>query len=121
VIGFMDVVDLVEVENNDKVEAINPGDTVKVSFQVREGTRLRTQAFEGTVIRSRGKNTSGTFTVRRVSHGVGVERTFPRYSPLLQSVEVMRRGKVRRARLYYLRGLSGRAARVKEMTRQRPA
>jgi len=117
----MDVVDLVQVENNEKVEAINPGDTVKVSFQVREGNRIRAQAFEGTVIRSRGKNTSGTFTVRRVSHGVGVERIFPRYSPLLQSVEVLRRGKVRRARLYYLRQRSGRAARVKEMTRQRPS
>ena len=100
----MDVLDLVEVQDNEKVEAINPGDTVKVNFQVREGSRIRAQAFEGTVIRSRG-----------------VERTFPRYSPLLQSVEVMRRGKVRRARLYYLRGRSGRAARVKELTRQRPS
>ena len=113
----MDAQHLIEVEPSATVEPFQSGDTVRVNFQVREGNRVRSQAFEGTVIRKRGTRTGTTFTVRRVSHGIGVERTFPFYSPLLESVQVLRQGKVRRARLYYLRGLSGRAARVKERTR----
>ena len=114
----MDAQHLVSVEANPQVEPFQPGDTVRVSFQVREGNRVRTQAFEGTVIRKRGSLTGATFTVRRVSYGIGVERTFPLYSPLLESLQVLRRGKVRRARLYYLRGRYGRAARVKERDRR---
>lgn len=110
----MDVQHLVTVEANPRVEVFRPGDTVRVGFQVREGDRVRTQAIEGTVIRRRGTGPGATFTVRRVSYGVGVERTFPLASPLLESVAVMRRAKVRRARLYFLRGRFGRAARLKE-------
>jgi large subunit ribosomal protein L19 len=113
----MDAQHLVSVEVNESVESFQPGDTVRVNFQVREGSRVRIQAFEGTVIRRRGRLTGTTFTVRRVSHNIGVERTFPLFSPLLESVNVLRRGKVRRARLYYLRGRYGRAARVKERGR----
>ena len=113
----MDVQQLIQVEPNPKVEPFHPGDTVRVSFQVREGTRVRVQAFEGVMIRSRGTRTGATFTVRRLSAGIGVERTFPLYSPLLESVQILRRGKVRRARLYYLRGRSGKAARIKERLR----
>ncbi len=110
----MDAQHMLLIEANPKVELFRPGDTVRVNFQVREGERVRTQAFEGAVIRKHGTAAGATFTVRRVSYGVGVERTFPLASPLLESVQVLRRAKVRRARLYYLRGLSGRAARLKE-------
>jgi large subunit ribosomal protein L19 len=81
---------------------------------VREGERERVQAFQGVVISRRGGGPNATFSVRRVTYSIGIERTFPLYSPLLESVEVVRRGDVRRAKLYYLRGLSGRAARIKE-------
>ena len=110
----MDVQHLVSVEANPRVEPLRPGDTVRVSFQVREGDRVRTQAFEGTLIRRRGEGPGATFTVRRVSYGIGVERTFPLASPLLESVQVLRHAKVRRARLYFLRGRFGRAARLRE-------
>jgi large subunit ribosomal protein L19 len=86
---------------------------------VREGERERVQAFQGVVISRRGGGPNATFSVRRVTYSIGIERTFPLYSPLLESVEVVRRGDVRRAKLYYLRGLSGRAARIKE--RRQPA
>ncbi|GMA49062.1 50S ribosomal protein L19 [Alicyclobacillus contaminans] len=92
-----------------------PGDTVRVHVKVREGQRERIQVFEGVVIRRRGSGISETYTVRKVSYGVGVERTFPVHSPKVEKIEVMRRGKVRRAKLYYLRGLSGKAARIKEI------
>ncbi|GAV23671.1 50S ribosomal protein L19 [Carboxydothermus pertinax] len=91
-----------------------PGDTVKVYFKVIEGNRERIQPYEGVVIRKRGSGLSATFTVRRVSYGVGVERTFPLHSPRIEKIEVTRRGKVRRARLYYLRKLTGKAARIAE-------
>jgi large subunit ribosomal protein L19 len=91
-----------------------PGDTVRVAVKIREGNRERVQMFEGVVIRKRGEGLSKTFTVRRVSYGVGVERTFLLHSPRLESIEVVRRGKVRRARLYYLRNLRGKAARIRE-------
>ncbi len=90
------------------------GDTVRVLVRIREGERERVQAFEGTVIRRRGGGINETFTVRRVTHDVGVERTFLLHSPIVEQIEVTRRGKVRRAKLYYLRDRVGRAARVKE-------
>jgi len=91
-----------------------PGDTVRVHVKVVEGNRERIQVFEGVVIRRRGSGLGETFTVRRVSYGVGVERTFPLHSPKIDKIEVMRRGRVRRARLYYLRALRGKAARIKD-------
>ena len=90
------------------------GVTVRVHVKVVEGGRERTQLFEGTVIRRRGSGLNETFTVRRVTHGVGVERTFPVHSPRLAKIEVMRKGRVRRARLYYLRQRVGKAARIRE-------
>lgn len=90
------------------------GDTVKVSVNIREGQRERIQMFEGTVIARRGSGVAETFTVRRVAYGVGVERVFPVHSPNVRNVEVVRQGKVRRAKLYYLRNRVGKAAKVKE-------
>ena len=98
------------------IPSFNVGDTVRVLVKVVEGSRERLQAFEGVVIARRNGSVRETFTVRRVSYGVGVERTFPLHSPRVDSVEVMRRGKVRRAKLYYLRALSGKAAKIKERT-----
>ncbi|MDR0896408.1 MAG: 50S ribosomal protein L19 [Oscillospiraceae bacterium] len=91
------------------------GDTVRVFVKVVEGSRERLQAFEGTVIARRNGSVRETFTVRRVSYGVGVERTFPLHSPRVDRIEVIRRGKVRRAKLYYLAGRSGKAAKIKEL------
>jgi len=110
----MDTASLIEVEPNPNIPTLAPGDTVKVSAKVVEGERERTQQFQGVVIKVRGGGAGANFTVRRVAYGVGVERTFPLYSPLVEKVEVMRHGKVRRAKLYYLRGLSGKKARIKE-------
>ncbi|REK76485.1 50S ribosomal protein L19 [Paenibacillus paeoniae] len=95
--------------------SFRPGDTLKVYVKVIEGTRERIQLFEGVVIKRRGGGISETFTVRKISYGVGVERTFPIHSPKLDKIEVARRGKVRRAKLYYLRSLRGKAARIKEI------
>jgi large subunit ribosomal protein L19 len=92
-----------------------PGDTVKIHVKVIEGTRERIQLFEGVVIKRHGSGISETFTVRKISYGVGVERTFPLNSPKIDKLEVARRGKVRRAKLYYLRGLRGKAARIQEI------
>ncbi len=92
----------------------SPGDTVVVQVKVKEGARERLQAFEGVCIGKRNRGLNSAFTVRKVSHGVGVERTFQTYSPLVESINVKRRGDVRQAKLYYLRDLSGRAARIKE-------
>ena len=91
-----------------------PGDTVRVHVKVVEGTRERIQAFEGVVIARSGTGVRETFTVRRISYGVGVERTFPVHSPRLDKIQLMRRGIVRRAKLYYLRNLTGKAARIRE-------
>jgi large subunit ribosomal protein L19 len=91
-----------------------PGDTVVVQVRVKEGARERLQAFEGVVIAKRNRGLNSSFTVRKISHGEGVERVFQTYSPAVDSVEVKRRGDVRRAKLYYLRGRSGKAARIKE-------
>ena len=96
------------------IPAFDPGDTVRVMVRVREGEKERLQAFEGLVIAKRGGGINETFTVRKVSAGVGVERLFPMHSPTISSVDVVRRGRVRRAKLYYLRQLSGKAARIPE-------
>lgn len=95
--------------------AFRPGDTVRVHVKVIEGTRERIQVFEGVVIKRRGSGISETFTVRKISSGIGVERAFPVHSPKIANLEVVRRGKVRRAKLYYLRALRGKAARIKEI------
>lgn len=95
--------------------SFRPGDTVRVHVKVVEGTRERIQMYEGVVIKRRGGGISETFTVRKISYGVGVERTFPVHTPKIANLEVVRRGKVRRAKLYYLRNLRGKAARIKEI------
>ncbi len=95
--------------------SFRPGDTLKVHVKVIEGTRERIQIFEGVVIKRRGGGISETFIVRKISYGVGVERTFPFHSPKIERIEVIRRGKVRRAKLYYLRELRGKKARIKEI------
>ncbi len=96
------------------IPVFNPGDTVVVQVKVKEGNRERLQAFEGIVIAKRNRGLNSAFTVRKISHGVGVERVFQTHSPLVGDIQVKRRGAVRRAKLYYLRELSGRAARIKE-------
>ncbi|GAK00293.1 MULTISPECIES: 50S ribosomal protein L19 [Geomicrobium] len=97
------------------VPSFRPGDTVAVHVKVVEGTRERIQVFQGLVLKRRGSSISETFTVRKISSGVGIERTFPVHSPRIDKIEVKRRGRVRQARLYYLRKLQGKAARVKEL------
>ena len=109
--------DLQQVEQEyvrDGLPDFRAGDTVKVHVRVREGAKERIQIFQGVVISRRGGGTRETFTVRKVSGGIGVERIFPLHSPVISQVEVVRRGKVRRAKLYYLRKLRGRAARIEE-------
>jgi large subunit ribosomal protein L19 len=113
----MDVSELIELTDNTAIETFGPGDTVRVSAKVVEGERERTQVFEGVVIRRNNGGAGANFTVRRIAHGVGVERTFNLHSPRLEKVKVMRQGKVRRSRIYYLRGLTGKAARIKERAR----
>lgn len=110
----MDIRELVEPKMNPNIPQISPGDIVKVSAKIIEGDKERLQHFQGMVIRIRRGVDGGSFTVRRVTYGIGVERTFPLQSPLIQSVEVLRHGKVRRAKLYYMRGLSAKQARLKE-------
>jgi large subunit ribosomal protein L19 len=110
-----DIIKMVDQDYMKKeIPPFRSGDTVKVHVKVVEGSRERTQVFEGTVIRRRGGGLGETFTVRRISYGVGVERTFPLHSPRLDKIEVVRRGRIRRARLYYLRERVGKAARIKE-------
>jgi large subunit ribosomal protein L19 len=110
----MDVSSLIDVKPNTKIPSLSPGDTVRVRVKVIEGDKERIQVFQGVVIKEGGRGTGASFTVRRVTYGVGVERTFPLYSPIIDAVEVVRHGKVRRARLYYLRGLSAKQSRIKE-------
>jgi len=110
----MELASLVEVKPNPNIPQVRPGDTVRVSVKVVEGERERIQNFQGLVIRVRRGGVASNFTVRRVAYGVGVERTFFIGSPRLEKVEILRHGKVRRANLYYLRGLSGKAAQPKE-------
>ncbi len=112
----MTIIEQINNENIKKeVPKFNVGDTVRVSVKVIEGTRERLQAYEGIVIAKRGGGISETFTVRRISFGVGVERTFPLHSPKVADIKVVKKGAVRRAKLYYLRKLTGKAARVKEV------
>lgn len=112
----MNIIEQIEKENlKGSVPEFNVGDTVKVSFKVIEGTKERIQAFEGIVIARKSSGIRETFTVRRVSYGIGVERTFPLHSPKVADIKVVRRGKVKRAKLYYLRDLTGKAAKVEEI------
>ncbi len=99
---------------NKEIPEFGPGDTVIVQVKVKEGTRERLQAYEGVVIAKRNRGLNSSFTVRKISHGEGVERVFQTYSPMVSEIKVKRRGDVRRAKLYYLRGLQGKAARIKE-------
>ena len=109
------IIDAIENEQMEKdIPEFAPGDTVTVQVKVKEGNRERLQAFEGVVIAKRNRGLNSSFTVRKISHGEGVERVFQTYSPLVDSVQVKRRGDVRRAKLYYLRGRTGKAARIKE-------
>ena len=116
----MNIVQQIEKEQLDKLAAerpipeFGPGDTVKVNVRVVEGTRERVQAYEGVCIARKNDGLNSAFTVRKISYGEGVERVFPLYSPRLDSIEVVRRGKVRRAKLYYLRGRRGKSARIAE-------
>jgi len=109
------IIDAINAEQMQKeVPEFGPGDTVVVQVKVKEGNRERLQAFEGVVIAKRNRGLNSAFTVRKISHGEGVERVFQTYSPLIGDISVKRRGDVRRAKLYYLRGLTGKAARIKE-------
>ncbi|MDO5040910.1 MAG: 50S ribosomal protein L19 [Peptoniphilus sp.] len=111
----MDIIRAIEAEQiNKDVPEIRVGDTVQVHYRIIEGTRERVQVYEGTVIKIQGKSSRKTFTVRRLSYGVGVERTFLLYSPRIANLVITRRGKVRRSKLYYLRDRQGKAAKVKE-------
>jgi len=112
---------IIQILENEQIAAVKknipdfaPGDTVVIQVKVKEGERVRLQSFEGVVIARRNRGLNSAFTVRKISHGVGVERVFQTYSPTLESIEVKRRGEVRRAKLYYMRELSGKAARIRE-------
>jgi large subunit ribosomal protein L19 len=114
------IAELEQAQARDDVPEFRPGDTLKVHVRVKEGNRSRIQVFQGVVIRRQGGGIRETFTVRKISYGVGVERTFPVHSPSIDKIETMTRGKVRRAKLYYLRELRGKAARIRER-RETPA
>lgn len=111
--------DLIKSYENEQLKSeltpFNVGDTIKVHVKVKEGTRERIQVFEGIVIKKQGGSNRETFTVRKISYGVGVERTFPVHSPKIEKIEVTRQGKVRRAKLFYLRARTGKATKVKEL------
>ena len=120
-IGEQEIMNLIQTLEQEEIARLNktipafaPGDTVIVSVNVIEGTRKRVQAYEGVVVARRNRGLNSSFIVRKISNGEGVERTFPLYSPLIASIEVKRRGDVRRAKLYYLRQRSGKSARIKE-------
>ena len=110
--------DLIKALTNEQLKSevpeLNIGDTVRVHNRIKEGNKERTQMFEGTIIAIKGSGISESFTVRRVSYGIGVEKTFPVHSPNVEKVDIIRSGKVRRAKLYYLRGRAGKSAKVKE-------
>jgi large subunit ribosomal protein L19 len=114
----MNVVEMIEKEQmRSDIPDFQSGDTVRVNVRIIEGQKQRIQAFEGVVIRKKRGDCRSSFTVRKVSYGVGVERTFPLHSPVIDSIEVVTRGRVRRSRLYYLRGLRGKKARIREKGR----
>lgn len=110
----MDILKTLEQEQLKEIPEFRVGDTVRVQYRIIEGTRERIQAFEGVVIKIQGTGVRSTFTVRRLSYGVGVERTFPLHSPRISSIELVRQGRVRRARLFYLRDRVGKRARIKD-------
>ena len=110
----MNIIDELEAQQLKQVPAFGPGDTVVVQVKVKEGERERIQAFEGIVIAKRNRGLNSAFTVRKISHGTGVERVFQTHSPMINEIQVKRRGDGRRAKLYYLRNLTGKAARIKE-------
>jgi len=115
----MNVIDMLEREQmRFDIPAFKSGDTVKVHVKIIEGQKERIQVFQGTVIRKKRGQNRATFTVRKISSGIGVERTFPLHAPIIDKVEVVTRGRVRRSRLYYLRGLRGKKARIKELGRR---
>ncbi|NOY44701.1 MAG: 50S ribosomal protein L19 [Deltaproteobacteria bacterium] len=112
----MNVIDMLEREQmRMDVPYLRPGDKLRVHYRIREGQKVRTQVFEGVLIAKKGGGVRSTITVRKVSFGIGVERTFPVHSPLIEKIDVVSRSKVRRAKLYYLRALRGKAARLKEL------
>ncbi len=112
----MEIIRAIEMEQvRFDLPSFRPGDTISVSVKIREGEKERIQVFKGVVIRKRKGTTNATFTIRKISYGIGVERAFPLNSPNIDKIEVVSRGRVRRSRLYYLRKLRGRAARIKEL------
>lgn len=119
IIKELEAEQMAKIEALRKLPAFSPGDTVRVNVKVTEGNRTRVQAYEGVVISRSGGGLHESFTVRKISYGEGVERVFPVYSPMIDSVDVVRRGKVRRAKLYYLRNLRGKSARIFEATNAR--
>lgn len=115
------VIDKIEKESmRDDIPQLNPGDTVKVFVRIKEGNKERTQAFEGVVIKKRGSGLNASITVRKVFQGIGVERVFLIHAPRIEKIKVLRRGDVRRAKLYYLRERTGKATRIKEKARIKP-
>ena len=112
--NIIEMLDAEQMQASKTLPDFSPGDTIIVQVKVKEGERVRVQSFEGVVIAKRNRGLNSAFTVRKISHGVGVERVFQTYSPIIDGVEVKRRGAVRRAKLYYMRNLSGKAARIKE-------
>ncbi len=111
----MDKIEEIQKEQLQKgLPEFGPGDTVRVHYKIKEGDKERVQIFQGTVLQRRGEGISHTFTVRKISNGIGVERVFPLHSPFIQNIDVVRRGKVRRAKLYYLRQRKGKATRIAE-------
>ena len=119
IIAELEAAEVERISAQRTIPEFSPGDTVRVNVRVTEGTRTRVQAFEGVCIARSGRGLQENFTVRKISYGEGVERVFPAYSPLVESVEVVRRGKVRRAKLYYLRDRRGKSARIVEATNAR--
>jgi large subunit ribosomal protein L19 len=115
------IAELEQAQVRSDIPDFRPGDTLKVHVRVKEGNRSRIQVFQGVVIRRQGASARETFTVRKVSYGVGVERTFPVHTPVIDKIEVVSRGRVRRAKLYYLRELRGKAARIRERRETAPA
>ncbi|OJA00636.1 50S ribosomal protein L19 [Rickettsiella grylli] len=112
--NLIQIIETEQMQSKQDIPDFRAGDTVAVKIKVKEGTRERLQSFEGVVIARRSRGFNSTFTVRKISHGEGVERVFPLYSPLTVSIEIKRRGDVRKAKLYHLRHLRGKAARIKE-------
>ncbi|AXK51058.1 50S ribosomal protein L19 [Spiroplasma alleghenense] len=112
--------DFMTAQLREDLPKFSSGDTIKVNVKIKEGEKFRIQAFEGLVIKTQGSGISFSVIVRKISNGVAVERTFPLHSPIIDSIEVLKRGRVRRARIYYIRKLSGKAARIKEIVTAKP-